>query len=93
MDEFKRKINKIKMYSFVALAILLLVSALAFIGQPYSSMSFSAGGKAGFFIVIMAVLNAIFYPLLGKHALTGGFITLSFIASAVSYYYYKRLKS
>lgn len=87
--ENNRKV-KIKMYGSLFISILFLISSLVFLGKPYTELSFSAGGKSGFYIIILSLLNAVFFPLPGKYALSGVSAILSFASGGLSFYYYRK---
>ena len=95
MDDGHTKTYKIKMYIAFFMTILLTVIAVYTLVNPYSysSSAYTGGGKGGFIVIILAVLNGIFYPLLGDYAISGSVILLTFISGVFTYYYYKKSKT
>ena len=91
MDKTRNGINKIVMYICIVITILLIMSAIVFFDKDMSELSFSGGGKAGFFVIALAFLQAVLSPVLGGHALAGAFLTLALISGASSCYYFKKI--
>ena len=78
------------MYCGAFLTALLAVTAIVSFGYTYMTLSYPGGGKGGFFVVILSVLNRFFYPLLGDYAISGSYIVLTLISGVFTYYYYKK---
>jgi hypothetical protein len=93
MGEHTKFIQKFKFSAFLLIAILLVINAVVFLGEPFSSMSFSGGGKSGFYILILATLSSLFHPLFGEYALFGVFIILAIVFGSLSFLAFKKLNA